>query len=315
MTVTNGRPSPFLQLTTDADWESFTGGAGNGDGVVMNPTTSLAPSFDVPGRNIVMAAGNCIVKGKLWSTDANVSTAIPAASASNRIDRLVMRLNRTAGTAIAFLQPVVITGTPSGSPVIPAITQSPTGNWDLPICHWTSTSAGGLTSLVDERYDVGRTMHSGPAANMPTWLIRPTLFYQTDLNQVMVWNGSSWLFLGQPADTVHNMPAMSAGWSIGQTAKYRLNGDGDLQVVFRDLIPGTITDGTTIWGAGTFSGNYLVTGPRRMVSYAQLQGLDPGSGRTEGCALSFESDGSVTVYGVASAATRLDFHGTIPLWG
>src|SRR5690348_4829405 len=116
MTVTNARPSPFLQLTSDADWELITAGLGGSDGVVLNPTTSLAPSFDVPGRNIVMAAGAAMVKGKLWSADASVSTAIPAAAGSDRIDRLTLRLSRTAGTAAAFLQPNIITGTPSGTP-------------------------------------------------------------------------------------------------------------------------------------------------------------------------------------------------------
>jgi hypothetical protein len=274
VTITNARPSPFTQLTSQADWELLFQAAGLGDGVNMNGSVgSLAPTLNTGARTLDIAAGSCCIKGALWSTDATVSTAIPAASAQDRIDRLVMRLNRTAGTAAAFLQPFLIQGTPSGSPTIPSLSQTTTGNFDIPIAHWTSRSTGGLVTLVDER------------------------------------QSSSY------GTTPVNMPAMTAGWSIGQTAKYRLNGDGDLQVVFRDLLPGTITDGTSIWAAGTFSGQYLVTGPRRMVAYTQLQGLDNSSQRTEGCALEFETDGSINVYGVAIASNRLDFHGTIPLWG
>jgi hypothetical protein len=316
MTVTNARPSPFLTLTTDADWESFTNGAGNGDGVVMSPSTSLAPSLDTGGRNAVMAAGTAIIKGKLWSCDAPVSTAVPVASAQNRIDRLVLQLNRSAGTAAAFVQPVVVTGTPSGTPTIPALTQGSSGVWQLPISHWTSTSAGGLTSLVDERIDVGKTMLSGLAANMPTWLIRPTLYFQTDTGDLYIWYGSSWNFLSQAPSASQSMPAMTSGWNIGGLAKYKLNGDGDLQVSFRNLHSnGTQTnDGYNIWAAGSFSGNYLVPDYRRVPCYTDSLIWTSGTNRSEAAALEFAPDGSVSIFSVSQFATRVDCFATIPMW-
>jgi len=272
VTITNGRPSPFTQLTAQSDWELLFQAVGIGDGVNLALTGSLAPTLNTGARTLDMAAGSCVIKGVLWSCDATVSTAIAAASGQDRIDRLVMRLNRTAGTAAAFLQPVIIQGTPSGSPTIPALVQTTTGNFDIPICHWTSRSTGALVTLVDER-------------------------------------------LGAlPTSTPQNMPSMANGWSVGQTAKYRLNGDGDLQIVFRDLICGTTTDGTNIWNAGSLSGNYLVAAPRRIVAYTSLQGLDGASNRTEGCAIEFEPDGSIQVYGAAVASGRLDCHATVPLW-
>jgi hypothetical protein len=49
-------------------------------------------------------------------------TSIPAASGSDRsYDLLVLRHNRSAGSAAAVVQPVVITGTPAASPSPPSI--------------------------------------------------------------------------------------------------------------------------------------------------------------------------------------------------
>lgn len=109
----------------------------------------MAPSLDTAGRNIVIAAGNAVIKGQLWRTDASVSTPIPAPSASDRLDRLALRYNRSATTSATVVQPTVITGTPGGG--LPPYQQTPTGLWDLPVCHWTSHSSGALDTLIDER--------------------------------------------------------------------------------------------------------------------------------------------------------------------
>lgn len=151
MAVYDARPSAFTQLTTTADWEAFVSAIGGISAIDYSVGNAFTPSLDTPGRNAVMADGNIVIKGQLWRCDAPVSTAIPAASAQNRIDRLVLRLTRGATTSPTVIQPVVITGTPSGSPVEPPLVQTTTGIWDYPISSWTSTSAGAITTLVDER--------------------------------------------------------------------------------------------------------------------------------------------------------------------
>lgn len=153
MVTYDARPSAFTQLTATSDWEYLLAAAGVRDGV--DQFSSLTPTLDTSGRNAVMGAGNCIIKGMLWRCDAPVSTAIPAASASNRIDRLVLRLNRGASSSPTVIQPTIITGTPSGSPAEPPLTQTPAGVWDIPICSWTSVSNGTLVGLLDERQYTG----------------------------------------------------------------------------------------------------------------------------------------------------------------
>jgi hypothetical protein len=136
------------------------------DGIDITAGNAMAPSLDTAGRNAVIASGNVIIRGQLWRCDAPVSTLVPAASAQNRIDRLVIRLNRGATTSPTVVQPVIITGTPSGSPVEPPLTQTPTGLYDIPVCSWTSTSAGAITALVDERQFCIDTWH---AVSTPGW--------------------------------------------------------------------------------------------------------------------------------------------------
>lgn len=153
MTTFDGRPSSFTQLSSTADWESFVSMAAviNGAAIDFSVGSGMTPTLDTVGRNAVIADGNILIRGYLWRCDAPVNTAVPAASAQNRIDRLVIRLTRGASTSATLVQPAVVTGTPSGSPVIPSLTQTPSGIWEYPVSHWTSTSAGAIQSLVDER--------------------------------------------------------------------------------------------------------------------------------------------------------------------
>jgi len=153
MATYDARPSAFTQLTTTADWEAFMSMAQviNGAAIDASVGNAMNPTLDTVGRNAVIDTGNVLIKGQLWRCDASVSTPIPAASAQNRIDRLVLRLTRGASTSATVIVPAVITGTPSGSPTIPGLTQTPTGIWEYPVSHWTSTSAGALQSLVDDR--------------------------------------------------------------------------------------------------------------------------------------------------------------------
>jgi hypothetical protein len=151
MATYDARPSAFTQLSTTADWEALLSMIGPPAAIDASVGNAMTPSLDAGGRNAVIDTGNILIKGQLWRCDSSVSTAIPAASAQNRIDRLVLRLTRGASTSATVIQPAVITGTPGSSPVIPALTQTPTGIWEYPVCHWTSTSAGALTGLIDDR--------------------------------------------------------------------------------------------------------------------------------------------------------------------
>jgi hypothetical protein len=160
MATYDARPSAFTQLSTTSEWEYLLNASSGGvSGIDMSVGSAMIPSLDTGGRNAVIADGIVVIKGQLWRCDAPVNTPIPAASAQNRIDRLVIRLTRGATTSPTVVQPVVITGTPSGSPVKPPIVQTTTGIYDIPVSSWTSTSAGAITTLFDERQIANDVWH------------------------------------------------------------------------------------------------------------------------------------------------------------
>jgi len=176
MVTYDARPSSFTQLSTTSEWEYFHSCVGAKDAV--DGPGAFTASFDVPGRNIVAAAGNAVIRGQLWRADASFSTAIPAASAQNRIDRLVLRLTRGATTSPTVVAPWIIQGSPSGSPVLPVLQRTPTGIWDLPICYWTSASSGALSALTDNREtilnDVWHTINTpGPFTGAVNYKMTP----------------------------------------------------------------------------------------------------------------------------------------------
>jgi hypothetical protein len=76
------------------------------------------------------------------TTDEIVTTATNT-SGNPRIDRAVLRLNRSASTATV----ITIQGTPAATPSPPALTQNlgPGGTFDLPLARWTV--ANGYTSI------------------------------------------------------------------------------------------------------------------------------------------------------------------------
>jgi len=199
---------------------------------------AFVSSFDVPGRNIVISAGQALIKGQLWRADAPVSTPIPAASAQNRIDRLVLRLNRGATTSPTVVQPVVITGTPSGTPVEPPLVQTTGGLWDLPVCSWTSASTGALSALTDERILWALTPES------------PAGYYkiQQGPNAGLFINAANgYLVAAQPGnpntpETYHLAP-LGGGWThvANEGVMYTLLPDDTVYVHGQSIVPSGVT--------------------------------------------------------------------------
>lgn len=311
MAVQNARPSPFTNLTTSLEWERLCAGLGTYDGVDEVPGgTGLQPSLDGSNRWAVMAAGRAVIKGQLWSCDANVNTSIPAASAQNRIDRLVLRLSRTAGDATSFLQPAIVQGTPSGSPVVPNLTQTTTGIYEVPIARWTSASNGNLTGLIDERQFVGLAVSIGTSTNRPT-VTKPRLLVETDTKDLRYWDGSSWVKLNAEQPTAwQNFGAASNGWHVDGHAKYKKTGEGLLVVSIHDFncSGGTKEDNTTIFSAANgLDTDYRPASNRWITCRVDVTRDDP-SGRSEGPSFNFFTDGHVECYGIASTASSCDFH-------
>jgi hypothetical protein len=197
----NAIPLPGVsQIVTVTDWENVFGMA-LGSGVVPGVLNSLAASLDTSGRNAVVAPGAAMLQGFWKPVSAPTPTPIPAASSADRIDRLAMQLNRAATNPDLFVTPVVVTGTPGANPQEPALIQTPTGIWQMPIASWTSSSSGALSGLTDERH-FGAQILSGVSGTRPN-MAGPGIFFETDTGSLALWNGAAWQIIAGVPDIWH----------------------------------------------------------------------------------------------------------------
>lgn len=107
------------------------------------------------------------------------------------------------------------------------------------------------------------------------------------------------------------MPAMVNGWSIGGHATYLLDPIGNLVVSWKDLVTGSIADGTNIWNAGALPTGFQPANSRRIVCWSD--GLKLSGGNQEAAALELQPDGSVQCWGFGAGASRADLFASIPL--
>lgn len=309
----NGLPLPNVTtVNTVADWETVFGSA-QLDGIVAGRGNELNPTLDSPGRNVVIDTGQAVLRGFGKPISASTPTSVPAASGQNRIDRLVLRLNRTSVTASTFIQPVVITGTPGTNPTAPSITRSQTGNWDLPICRWTSLSSGALTGLMDERPIpiVGYSGVSGARPQVPSGGV--VLLYERDTGMIALNDGSSWSYVALTPDTTHKITNfIPQGWHSG-SLQYARVAPGLVAVACELQIGGAaeVADGTVIC---SISSSYAPPVYHHVPLRCDALKVSPqgGSNSYESASLSFRADGTVAVYGVSTAATVLEGTGTYP---
>jgi hypothetical protein len=221
-------PTPGLTdpevIATAADWESFFR-AGLLDGVIEG----MKPSLDAAGRNAVLAAGSAFVRAYIAVAETSNATPIAAPSGASRVDRLVLRLDRTQTSKTQWIVPTVIPGTPGSNPQPPALQASASAQWDLPVARWTSAASGALTGLVDERVLLG-----GPVMMMATQGARPPqsrpglLIDQGAGSLLISPDGVAWSTVWQPPDAWHPLlpggsPFSSlSGWGV---PRYRLAPD------------------------------------------------------------------------------------------
>lgn len=204
---------------------------------------------DSTGRKVKVAAGwSYMLRGFKWDAGSDVTVLALAANTSgkSRIDRVVLRLDRSTYTVrLAVLQ-----GTPGDAPAAPAVTQSTstTGIYEVPLAQVTitSNSGTGLPSIAagDVRTEYKYLMPRG-SLGLSTWRSGSTQlgrFYQE-------WDTGR-LFLGTPGGDIlvgENGPwtklAVASGWMNDNIYAQRVNGLTYFQCYVRlnsaDRAPGT----------------------------------------------------------------------------
>jgi hypothetical protein len=103
------------------------------DGVIHDPDIAIAGyrcavTADGSGMHVFVNGGIAWIQGFYYENSANLTLPIAAADSQDRIDRITLRLDTTANSIHAH----VTKGTPSGSPVAPALAAGPI-LWDIPL--------------------------------------------------------------------------------------------------------------------------------------------------------------------------------------
>ena len=129
--------------------------------------SELLPFGDSTGMQVKLSSGRAYIRGHFYENDATLTMAIGANSSGNpRIDRLVVRLNKTTNAINAL----VIAGTPAASPVAPAMTQTST-IWDIPIADVAVANAAATITAanVTDRRELQTHPNTGWTSFTPTW--------------------------------------------------------------------------------------------------------------------------------------------------
>lgn len=141
-----------------------------GEGVKgSSSTTDLKPFADgTSGMTVKVYAGQAMVRGHYYSSNATESLAVTTADATNpRIDAVVLELDPSANSILLK----VLAGTPGASPVAPTLTQTDAGIWQQLLgtvavaAGATSISAGNVT---DSRTFLGVAAHTQNASTIVT---------------------------------------------------------------------------------------------------------------------------------------------------
>lgn len=121
------------------------------DGVISSVGSALAVSATT-GLTLAVAAGAAFIRGHYGVTDATTNVTLTTAHATlARIDRVVLRLDTSANT----ISIEVLTGTASGSPVAPALTQT-SATWEISLA--TVAVAAAAVSIVGGNITDARTL-------------------------------------------------------------------------------------------------------------------------------------------------------------
>ena len=240
----NSWPSPNYNSrnVTDLEYEKLAARFSE-DGVYGNPNDDAVVTAGT-GLSVDIAADvYASVRGHAWTSGSTGDTlAISAnASGSTRIDRVVLRLDRSTWDVRA----VVREGTPgAGAPVMSTGTGD-TGVYEILLADVTVLNgAGTVTVTRAERYVGARLRPTTSTALNTQNLQLGDLLYETDTGRVKLYDGSALRTVYSDSGVV-NVNAPLSTWSIGtDTVVEERNGNVHLRLGSFERTGGTL-GGTT----------------------------------------------------------------------
>jgi hypothetical protein len=195
------RPDPANgRVVTDDEYEALAINYA-ADGIFGTPADTAVVYADSTGRQVkIRSAKMGAVRGQLWKSDPStdeIVSGLPVNTSGNpRIDRLVLRYDRsTRQVRTQYLQ-----GTPGASPSAPALTQSTSltsGVYDFPLAKWnvannyTTIAASDLTVEAWYPHSRGKILCTSTSRPFGVSLTAGMQIYETDTLRSYLWDATN----------------------------------------------------------------------------------------------------------------------------
>ncbi|MFZ4143397.1 hypothetical protein ACOZDZ_22095 [Streptomyces griseoincarnatus] len=191
------------------------------DGIYGTPADTAVVTAGT-GHSVAIAAdvyGS--VRGHAWTSGTTGDTlAVSAnASGSTRIDRVVLRLDRSTWTVRA----VVKEGTPGAG--APALTQDTgdTGVYEVPVAEVSILSGAGSVTVTRRELYVGTRLRPGTSTTRNPNPLPGELVYETNTSILRMWDGSAWRSVYQVSETT-NVDSPLSAWEMVASSAYDRSG-------------------------------------------------------------------------------------------
>jgi hypothetical protein len=141
--------------------------------------------------NLSVAPGFAIVRGHAVDSTATETLALAAAESNPRIDRVVLRLDPIANSIIL----AVIKGTAASSPTAPALTQTVTGTYEMPLATVrvdAAVLAIAAEKVTDERPYVGSRVGVWTTVTRPASPRKGQMGFNVSSATFEFYNGTGW---------------------------------------------------------------------------------------------------------------------------
>jgi hypothetical protein len=198
------------------------------DGLVGHPDDLPMVYADGTGTRAVKIRANryAVVRGTQYdsgTSDITMSSLAANSSGQPRIDRIVLRLNRTDYT----ITETAITGTPAASPSAPALTQDTgsTGFFDIPLARVAvANGATAITSgnVTEEGWYLSESGVNCKTTTRPLTVIEGLMITEVDTNTIRVGVNDQWLLVGD--DSATSAISLNAGFTASHNFLRRRNG-------------------------------------------------------------------------------------------
>lgn len=175
--------------------------------------------YGTPADDPVVAPGNGLavniragvygsLRGHAWTSGATGDTLAIAANASGqtRIDRVVLRLDRSTWTVRA----VVKQGTPGGG--VPGLSQSTgdTGTYEIALAEVSILSGAGSVTVTRKELYVGSRVRPCTSSTRNPIPATGELLFEVDTGRVVQWTGSGWRIVSDDSGVVNVNSPVSA---------------------------------------------------------------------------------------------------------